>query len=477
LVTETLLLAALGGVAGLLLTMASLDAIVAMAPADVPRLKDVRVDGTVLMFTAGVTLITTLLAGLLPAALASRADLMSLLHDSGPEGGVSRLHRWMVMAEVALAVVLLSGAGQMLRSLDQLQRVDLGFRPGGLVASSVALPRTRYQSEERIRQYYDHILERLAVAPAIARAGVVSVLPLGGSDTDTSFRIDGRPLPATRAEEPVAWFRLVSHDYFRTMGIRVDEGRGFLDTDRAGAPCVVTINQALTGRHWSGGGALGARLFVMGQPCEVVGIVADVHHWGPATPPEPEMYLSMQQRPLRGGSIVVRAATTPDAAASALRSIIRAEDPALPPGTVRTLDDMLGRVLDQPRFISLMSAAFAVVAFVLALVGVHGMLSYGVARRSREIGIRMAVGANRQDVARLIAWSSALTVAGGAVAGLAGAVVLSRAIESLLFGVGPGDPLTAAVVLALVLVAGTVATLVPMRRAMRVDPNIALRIE
>lgn len=477
LVTETFLLATLGAVAGLLLTLASLDSIIAFAPAEVPRLGEVSVDGSVLLFTIAVTMATTMLAGVLPAALASRADLMSLLRDSSADTGVPTLHRWMVIAEVALAVILLSGAGQMLRSLDRLQRVDLGFRPGGVTAAQVSLPRTRYQSEEQLRQFYRGVLERLTSTPAVSAAGVVSVLPLSGSDTDTSFSIDGRPLPATRAEEPVAWFRIVSHDYFRAMGIRVDEGRGFLDTDRGDSPCVVTINRSLATRYWSGGGALGARLFVMGQSCEVVGLVADVHHRGPATPPEAEMYLSMEQRALRGGSFVVRAASNLDAAVAALRTAIRSADPGLPPGNIRTLDDMLGRTLAQPRFISLMSSAFALVAFVLALVGVHGLLSYGVARRSREIGIRMAIGADGRDVARLIARGSVITIGGGIGLGLAGSFVLSRAIASLLFGIEPGDPVTAAIVLVLVLVAGIAATVVPVGRAMRVDPNSALKIE
>lgn len=475
LVAETFLLATLGAGAGLLLTLVSLDSIVALAPPELPRLREVSVDGSVLLFTIAVTMATAMLAGVLPAALASRADLMSLLRDTSPDAGVPALHRWMVIAEVTLAVILLSGAGQMLRSLDRLQRVDLGFRPDGVVAAPVSLPRTRYQSDEQLRQFYRGVLERLASTPAVGAAGVVSVLPLGGSDTDTSFSID--PLPATRAEEPVAWFRIVSHDYFKAMGIRVDEGRGFLDTDRDDSPCVVTINRSLAARYWSSGGAVGARLFVMGQSCEVVGLVADVHHRGPATPPEAEMYLTMEQRPLRGGSFVVRAASNIDAAVAALRTAIRAADPSLPPGNIRTLDDMLGRTLAQPRFLGLMSSAFAMVAFVLALVGVHGLLSYGVARRSREIGIRMAIGAGRRDVARLIARGSVVAVGGGIVLGLAGALVLSRTIASLLFGIEPGDPLTAAVVFVLVLAAGSAATVVPVRRAMRVDPNSALKID
>mgnify|MGYP000190092771 CR=1 FL=1 len=477
LVTETLLLSALAAAGGLLLTFASLDSIIALAPAEVPRLRDVRIDGTVLLFTAVVTMTTTMVAGLLPAVLASRTDPMTLLRDGSDDPGVSQLHRWMVMAEVALAVVLLSGAGQMLRSLDQLQRVDLGFRPAGVIAATISLPRARYQSEQAIRQFYNGVLERLASTPAVAAAGVVSVLPLSGSDTDTSFRIEGRPMAATSAEAPVAWFRIVSHDYFKTLGIRLDEGRVFSDADRGDSPCVVTINRALKARYWPGEGALGAQVFVMGHTCEIVGVVADVHHRGPATAPETEMYLSMQQRALRGGSIVVRAAESTAAAASALRSVIRSADPGVPPGNIRTLDDMLGRTLDQPRFIGLMSTVFAGVAFVLALVGVHGLLAYGVSRRTREIGIRMAVGAGRHEVAALIARDSALTIAGGLVAGLAGAYVMSRAIASLLFGIEPGDPVTAFMVLVLVLVAGILATVIPVRRAMRVDPNVALKIE
>ncbi|MEO8679479.1 MAG: ABC transporter permease [Vicinamibacterales bacterium] len=478
LLTETLLLAALGALAGLVITAATLDSILAIAPATVARLADVHINAAVLTFTAALTLITTLIGGLLPAVLASRTDLMGLLRDSGSDPGMSRLHRALVIVEVALAVVLLSGAGQMLRSLDKLQHVDLGFRAPGLVAATVGLPRARYQSEQSVRQFYESVLDRLGSTPDVAGAGIVSVLPLSGSDTDLSFRIEGRPLPATPAEEPTAWFRLVSNGYFKVMGMRIEQGRGFAETDRLDSPCVVLINRSLAERYWSGAAPLGARLFAMGQSCEVAGIVNDIHHRGPGTPPEPEMYFSMHQRPLRGqASIVVRAASTPQAAAAGLRAVIRSEDPALPPGTIRTLEDMLGRTLAQPRFISLMIGGFAGVAFVLALVGVHGLLSYGVARRSREIGIRVAIGASVSDVARLVAAGSAWTVGTGAVAGLAGAFLLSQTIESLLFGVEPGDPLTAVVVLLVVLVAGMLATIVPMRRAMRVDPNAALRIE
>jgi putative ABC transport system permease protein len=321
------------------------------------------------------------------------------------------------------------------------------------------------------------VLERVAAAPDVAAAGFVSSLPLSGSDTDISFRIEGRPLPATRAEEPATWYRVVSEGYFGAIGMRVEQGRGFTSADRADAPCVAVVNRALAGRYWADTPALGARVMAMGQRCEVVGLVNDVHHRGPADAPEPEMYFSMRQRPIRGGSIVVRGRTTTAAAGAALQAVIRSEDQGLPPGTLRTLDDMLGRLLAQPRFVSLLSAALAALAFVLALIGVHGLLSYGVARRAREIGIRMAVGAGRAEVARLVAAGSARTILGGAAAGLLGALVLSRTIESLLFGVEPGDPLTLVVVLLVVALAGAVATLVPTWRAMAIDPNVALKQE
>jgi len=478
LLTETLLLVMLGAGTGLLATLGAMDAVIAAAPPDLPRLEDVRVNGVVLAFAAGLTVLTTLAAGLFPAIRASRADLMSLVREGAAAAtGASRAHRWLVGVEVALAVVLLSGAGQVLRSLDRLQRVDLGVRPDGVVAATMALPRARYQTDEAARGFYQRVIERLAVTPDVGAAGVVSVLPLSGSDTDIGFRIEGRPLPATRAEEPVTWFRIVSDGYFQAMGIRLDAGRVFADTDREDAPCVVVINRSLAGRYWPQGGAVGARIAAMGSPCEVVGVVNDVHHNGPAAPTEPEMYFSMRQRTARGASIVVRAAASTGAAATALHTVIRSEDPALPPPTLRTLDDMLGRMLAQPRFVSLLSTALAAVALALALIGVHGLLSYGVARRSREIGIRVALGAGRRDVARLVAAGSASTVLAGAATGLAGAVAMSRAIESLLFGVEPGDPLTLAVVLALIVLAGAVATIVPMRRALAVDPNVALRVE
>ena len=478
LLTETLLLVLLGAGAGLLATLGMMDAVVAAAPPDLPRLEDVRVNGMVLAFAAGLTVLTTLAAGVFPAMRASQADLMSVMREGAPAGhGGSRAHHWLVGVEVALAVVLLSGAGQMLRSLDRLQQVDLGIRPEGVVAATMALPRARYQADEAARGFYQRVIERLAASPDVRAAGVVSVLPLGGSDSDIGFRIEGRPRPTTPAEEPVTWLRIVSDGYFSTMGIRLDAGRAFANTDRDDAPCVAVVNRSLVGRYWPQGGAIGARIFALDSPCEVVGVVNDVHHEGPAAPTQPEMYFSTRQHTARGASVVVRASASTAAGAAALQAIIQSEDPSLPPATVRTLDDMLGRMLAQPRFVSLLSAALAAVALALALIGVHGLLSYGVARRTREIGIRVAMGAGRRDVGRLIAAGSARTVLGGAIAGLAGAAAVSRAIESLLFGVEPGDPLTLAVVLALIVIAGAAATIVPMRRAMAVDPNVALRVD
>lgn len=477
LLTETAVLAVAGASLGLLLTVLSIDSIRALAPATVPRLGDVRVDTGVITLAVLLTVAATFVSGLLPAVLGSRSDLNALLRETTGAPRVVRLNQWVVIVEVAVAVTLLSAAGQILRSFDRLQRVDLGFSPAGVVTSAITLPRARYQTDESVRAFYDRVLARLDAAPDIERAGLVSVLPLSGSDTDISFAIEGRPAPSTRAEEPTTWVRLVSADYFATMGIALHQGRVFTETDNATAPCVVVVNRALAQRYWPDGSARGARVIAMAGSCEVVGIVANVHHRGPAVAPEPEMYFSLQQRIGRGVSIVARAtsAAATDRAGSTVTGVIRSEDPAIPPGTLRTLDAMLGRTLAQPRFVSTLVATFAGVAFVLALIGVYGLLSYGVSRRTREIGLRMAIGADTTAVARLVAIGSAWTLVAGLAVGIAGALAASRSLGALLFEIEPGDPATLAAVAVLVMVAGAGATLVPLWRATRVDPVSALR--
>ena len=436
-----------------------------------------RIDTTVLLFTMAVTVVAALSSGLVPALRASRANLAAVLRDSGASRS-TRLHGLVVVAEIAMAVALMAAAGQIVRSFARLQDVDLGFNPERVVAATINLPRSRYSSPQHVRGLYDRVLDRLASSPDITAAGFVSVLPLSGSDTDSSFSIIGRPVTADQSQEPVAWFRLVSPSYFQTMGILVGEGRGFVATDGPDAPCVVVINRALAQRYWSAMPAIGGRIVALGAACEVVGIASDVHHRGPAAVVEPEMYFSIHQRPPRGpGSVVVRGASSTTAAAAALRAVLRAEDRAIPLDGIRTLESMLGRAVAQPRFLTLLVSAFAVVALGLALIGVHGLLSHGVAVRTREIGVRIAVGAQRGDVARLVARTSALTVIAGVTLGVALAAATARTLETVLFEIEPGDTVSIAAVVILVAIAGAMATLVPSYRAMRVDPIQSLRAE
>ena len=477
LLTETSLLATVGAAAGLALTMLSLESLRALAPASLPRLDHVRIDSTVLLFTMAVTVVAALSSGLVPALRASRANLAAVLRDSGASRS-TRLHGLVVVAEIAMAVALMAAAGQIVRSFARLQDVDLGFNPERVVAATINLPRSRYSSPQQVRGLYDRVLDRLASSPDITAAGFVSVLPLSGSDTDSSFSIIGRPVTEDQSQEPVAWIRLVSPSYFQTMGILVGEGRGFVATDGPDAPCVVVINRALAQRYWSAMPAIGGRIVALGAACEVVGIASDVHHRGPAAVVEPEMYFSIHQRPPRGpGSVVVRGASSTTAAAAALRAVLRAEDRAIPLDGIRTLESMLGRAVAQPRFLTLLVSAFAVVALGLALIGVHGLLSHGVAVRTREIGVRIAVGAQRGDVARLVARTSALTVIAGVTLGVALAAATARTLETVLFEIEPGDTVSIAAVVILVAIAGSMATLVPSYRAMRVDPIESLRAE
>jgi putative ABC transport system permease protein len=481
LLAESLLLATIGGALGTLLAMWGVGALVAASPDGTPRAEAIGINGAVLAFTVGMTLLTGILFGLAPALHASRADLTSGLREGarGQAGGGGRkLRRALVVAETALALVLLAGAGLLLRSFAQLQAVDRGFDSTNVLVGNVNAPRARFDNAGKIVALYDRLVERLQSVPGAEATALVSVLPLSGSDSDFAFFIEGRPKPATSAEQPTAWYRIVSSDYFKTMRIRIVRGRGLTDQDGTSAPGVVVINESLARKYWPNEDPLGRRISLDETTFTIVGIVADIRHRGPDRPPDEEMYLHYRQYPERGTVVVARSASGNAASlAPAVREAVRSVDPALPLANVTTMETLEADAVSQPRFVMLLVGLFAVVALALALVGVYGVLSYAVAQRTSEIGVRMALGATRGDVLRLVIFDGLRMVAVGAVIGVAGAAAAGRAMRALLFGVGAVDLPTLGLTVAALVAAAAVASAVPARRAIRIDPVEALRYE
>jgi putative ABC transport system permease protein len=481
LLAESLLLATLGGAIGTLLAMWGVGVFVASSPAGTPRLEAIGVNGAVLAFTVAVTVITGILFGLAPALHASRADVTSGLREGARGqigGGGRRLRRVLVVAETALALVLLAGAGLLLRSFVQLQAVDRGFDSTNVLVGNVNAPRARFDTAGKIIALNDRLVERLRAVPGAESAALVSVLPLGGSDSDFGFTIEGRPKPATPSEQPTAWYRIVSSDYFKTMRIRILQGRGLTDQDSTPAPGAVAINESLARKYWPNEDPLGRRISLDETTFTIVGIVADIRHRGPDRPPDEEMYLHYRQYPERGTAVVVRSASADAASlAPAVREALREVDPGLPLANVTTMAELEADAVSQPRFVTLLVGLFAAVALTLALVGVYGVLSYAVAQRTSEIGLRMALGATRADVLRLVLVDGLRMVGVGAGIGVAGAAAAGHAMRTLLFGVGAVDLPTLGATVALLVAAAAIACAAPARRAIRIDPMEALRYE
>lgn len=476
LMTESALLSGAGCLLGLFLATFGVRALVALAPPAAPRLHDVEVDGVVLLFTVAIAALAALLAGLAPGLSVARGSVAAGLREGAREtSGLSRPRGLLVVAEVAAAMTLVVGAGLFVRSFIGLQQVDLGFRAERLLTASVSPPRAAYPGTESVQNLFDRMLERAAQLPAVDGVSMTSVLPLSGMQIKFNFQIAGRLPSRTPGEDPVAAFRSVGPTYFETMGMRVVEGRGLRASDREGAPRVVVVNRALVKRYWSGVSPLGSTIGINGDEAEIVGIVADVHHAGPSTPPEGEVYATYNQLAARGGWLVLRTVGDPAAVASTLRTALREIDPNLPLATLRPMSSLVESSTAQPRFLATLLLGFAAVAASLAVMGVYGLVSFSVGQRTREIGVRMALGASRGAVTTMVLGESLKLVIGGVTLGALGAVALSRLVRSMLFGIEPHDPLTLATMAVLMLAATLVASYLPARRAARVDPLTALR--
>jgi predicted permease len=486
LLTESFLLSAIGMVAALPLAIWGVQLLVAISPADFPRLQEISIDGRVLGVTLLLAAVCGLIFGLAPALQSSRLNLNESLKEGGREGadgaGRRRMRNGLVVTEIAFSLMLLVGAGLMVKSFLKLQSVSPGFKPDQILTMHLTLPRAKYDSDEKITSYYRQLTERVTSVPGVEAAGLSISLPPNNLEVSDSFSIEGKPWPPG-STEPIVPIVLVSPEYFAALGVPLLQGRGFNATDKQGAPLVVIINQTLAERYFPDESPIGKRLKVGGADrprppwMEIVGVVGDLKYSGLDARPEPAYYTPLAQDTWRAVYLVVRATMNPTNLTPAIREQIWALDKDMPIANVATMERLLADSVAQPRFRTLLLGIFAALALVLASVGTYGVISYSVTRRTREIGIRMALGARAGDVSKLVIRQGMILALIGVSFGLAGSVALTRLMESLLFEVSTTDQSIFAGVSGLLIAVALLACWIPARRASRVDPMAALRCE
>jgi putative ABC transport system permease protein len=477
LLTEHLLLGLAGGAVGVALASWIVGVTAAHPPAGLPRLDESVVDLPVLAFALGLSVLSSVVFGAVPVLRVSRPAASSALVGGGrvSDGPVRRRARAALVAvEVAVAVVVLVGAGLLVRSFDRLTQVDPGFATEGRFTASIALPLSRYREPARRLAFYETLGDRLRALPGVRAVGFTHRLPLSTISDTASFDVEGYA-PAPGEGSPGGEYRFVAGDYFRAMGIPLVGGRPFDERDTAGAPPVVVIDEGLAHRYFAGRNPLGLHLDFNGGPHEIVGIVGGVRNVGLDVPARPQVYLPDAQRPLLRLAVVVQAAGNPESLAEPVRRAVRALDAQVPVFDVGTLDERLGRAVARSRYAAMLLAALAGIGLLLSAIGVYGLLAFWVTRESRQIGIRMALGATAADVRRLVLRMGLTPVSVGAVAGLLVAAVLSRVLSGLLFGVSPTDPPTYAAIAAVLFAVALAACALPARRAAATDPARALR--
>jgi putative ABC transport system permease protein len=481
LLTENLVLGAGGGVAGLFVGVWAVGLLVSVMPDGIPRVEEIALDWRVAAAALGMTLLSVMFFGLVPALQASRTNAAVSLKEAGVRGGGARARTRaaLVVAEVALTLVLLVSAGLLANSFLRLQRVDPGFLTEQVTLVSLPVPQARYPDSERQAAFYRRVLEGIADHPAIASVALVFPSPLEGTSAQGSFSIEGRP-EGPGAERPLAGIASISPDYFATMGMRLVSGRGFTDADRQPAPAVAILNMAAARRYWPDEDPVGRRFRYNLRADDwitVVGVVADTRNVGLQAQPAPQVYLPFDRFTLPFMNIAVRSAAGTGVVASVARSEVAATDPELPVDRVYPLARVVAESVGEPRFRTLLLGLFAAIALVLAAVGLYGLISYSVTQRTREIGIRVALGARPRQVMLPVLREGLRLALLGMGLGLAGALVATRALAVFLFGVGTTDPLTFAAVSGLLLGVALLASYIPARRALRVDPVTALRAE
>ena len=483
LLTESLLLAAAGGLLGLLLATWGVELLAAFVPENVPRFGEAGLDPTVLGFTIGATALTGLLFGLAPALQASRLDLNESLKEGGRSGmdgrGRSRVRSLLIVAEVALSLVLLVGAGLLVKSFIKLRSTDPGFDPNNTITASLSLASVRYAEEVQIDRFYRQLIERVRQLPGVESVGAVTPLPLSGNAMSFSFRVVGQPDPPP-GQRQSASAKIITPDYFRAMGVPVRKGRVFDERDKAGAPPAIIVNEAFARRYLPGEEPLGKRLRlgINNIEGEIVGVVGDVRGGSLAQEPYPEYYIPHAITPFGDASLVVRTKTDdPASLAPAMRAVVNELDREQPLYDVRTMESLVARSVARQRFSMTLIAVFAALAVALASAGIFSVMSFLVAQRTHEIGIRVALGAQRRDILRLVVGHGmALTVA-GLVIGLVVSFFATRLMAGLLYQVSAKDPAVFAGIPLLLAAVALLACYLPARRATRVDPMVALRYE
>lgn len=481
LLTESLVLALLGGIAGVLLASWGLSGLVALAPSNLPRAANIHLNGTVLLFSFGLSVLTGLIFGLAPAWFATRVNVNDALKQgsrgSTDTGSRGRLRRLLVVGEVAVSLVLLSGAGLLIRSFERLAAVDPGFVAADATVVRLFLPAKKYDKPEQQLAFANAIVDRLRTLPGVTSVGIANTLPLVG-DWVLSLEIEGRPLAAS--DLPSTNYYAVTPGYFPAMGIRLLRGRAFTEHDDERAPHVAVINETFARTYFPNEDPIGKRINVTNGPQtwrEIVGVVADVKQYGPDQATTAQAYEPFAQKPFSTLAVVIRTHGPSAAMLSALRPAVYAVDAAQPVGNVQPLEEILSGSIARQRFTVQLLSIFAAVALVLAAIGIYGVMAYTVAQRTSEIGLRMALGARPADVFRLIFSQSGRMIGLGIALGLAVTLAASRAVSALLFQTSAFDPLTLAAVLLLLMAAAALACLLPARRATKVDPIVALRAD
>lgn len=485
LLVESGVLGACGGLIGLLFAVWAKDVLLALLPESmsVARVNNISIDGQALAFTAILSLTTALLFGLIPALRASRPDLSGTLKEGSRAMSASltrnRLRAALVAGEIALALMLLIGASLLFQSFFRLEHVAPGFEPEHILSMHVSLVSSRYATAQKASDGLAEILRRIDQVPGVKSAGSIQSAPLSGLWSKTGFYVAGRPIPRP-SEEPVAGVSIVTPGYFASMSIPLIHGRLFTARDRDGAPQVAIVSQALARLHFQDADPVGQRLFVQWgreTPYQIVGVVGDVRHDGLDQASMPTVYFPEAQEPESAATLVIRTGSDPMKLAPVIEQVLHAYDKDQAAAEIQPLDAFLTKSIARPRFQSILLASFAVLALLLAVIGIFGVMSYSVAQRRHEIGIRVALGAGRGQVLRLIVGQGLALASIGIVAGLAGAAALTHYLRTLLFEISPTDPATFTAVALVLLLVALAASYFPARRATTVDPMQALRYE
>ncbi len=485
LLTESVVVSVAGGIVGLALSWFALRALVAFNPTNLPRVQDIHIDPAVLIFTSALAIVTGLVFGLAPALQAVRTNLQATLKEGGRTSGGSSGHkvrRALVVAETALALTLLAGAGLLIRSFARIQGIDPGFQAERVLTFNLSLPNTKYPSDTQRIAFFEQLLPRLAAVPGVEAVGTTSNVPFGGNWSTGSFSVEGYQAPQG---QPGPWgdIRVVSTGFFETLRVPVRSGRTFTPQDRAGSPRVVVVDEGLVRRYWPNEDAVGKRITFddaadsTAEWREIVGVVGYTKHEGLDAESRVQVYMPLLQQGLPFSDVVVRTRGDPEAMVSALRAKVQEMDRDLPLSRVSTVERLISDSFGQRRFSMFLLGLFAALALVLASIGIYGVMSYSVAQRSHEMGLRMALGAARGTVVKLILGQGMSLVALGVGIGLVGAFALTRVLRTQLFGVQPTDPVTYVLVTLLLTAVAVIATLGPALRATRVDPIVALRQE